>query len=52
MLTAVAELKGEADLSGGFASTSADVTEAFTTDRLLEMLTTRIDPKKSKDSAS
>ncbi len=48
-LTAAAELEGEVDLSGGFAFTSSDVIRAFTTDKLLEMLTTRIDPEKSMD---
>ena len=48
-LTAAAELDGEADLTKGFAFTSADVIKAFTTDKLLEMLTTRIDPEKSLD---
>ncbi len=48
-LTAVAELEGEVDLSGGFAFTSSDVLRAFTTDKLLEMVTTRIDPEKSID---
>jgi len=48
-LTAVAELEGEADLSGGFAFTSPDVIQAFPTDVLLQMLTTRIDPEKSID---
>ncbi len=48
-LTAAAELDGEADLTKGFAFTSADVIKAFTTDKLLEMLTTRIDPEKSID---
>lgn len=46
-LTAAAELEGTADLSQGFEFTSADVTRAFPTARLLEMLTTRIDPDKS-----
>ena len=40
---------GEVDLSGGMAFTSSDVIQAFTTDKLLEMLTTRIDPEKSAD---
>ena len=48
-LTAAAELEGEADLTGGFAFTSADVIQAFPTDVLLQMLTTRIDPEKSID---
>lgn len=48
-LTAAAELEGEADLTGGFEFTSRDVIRAFTTDKLLEMLTTRIDPEKSID---
>ncbi len=48
-LTAAAELDGVADLSGGFAFTSPDVTRAFPSDVLLQMLTTRIDPAKSAD---
>jgi len=48
-LTAAAELEGEVDLSGGFAFTSSDVLKAFPTEKLLEMLTTRIDPEKSID---
>ncbi len=48
-LTAAAELEGEADLTGGFAFTSPDVIQAFPTDVLLQMLTTRIDPEKSID---
>ena len=48
-LTAAAELEGEADLTAGFEFTSRDVIQAFTTDKLLEMLTTRIDPEKSID---
>jgi alkyl sulfatase BDS1-like metallo-beta-lactamase superfamily hydrolase len=48
-LTAAAELEGEVDLSGGFSFTSADVIQAFPTDTLLQMLTTRIDPEKSID---
>jgi alkyl sulfatase BDS1-like metallo-beta-lactamase superfamily hydrolase len=48
-LTAAAELEGKADLSGGFAFTSPDVIQAFPSDVLLEMLTTRIDPDKSID---
>ena len=48
-LTAAAELEGEVNLSGGFAFTSSDVIRAFTTDKLLEMITTRIDPEKSID---
>ncbi len=48
-LTAAAELEGEADLSGGFAFTSPDVIQAFPSDVLLQMLTTRIDPEKSVD---
>ena len=48
-LTAAAELDGEADLTKGFTFTSPDVIKAFTTDKLLEMLTTRIDPEKSID---
>jgi alkyl sulfatase BDS1-like metallo-beta-lactamase superfamily hydrolase len=48
-LTAAAELEGEADLSGGFAFTSTDVIQAFPSNVLLEMLTTRIDPEKSID---
>lgn len=47
-LTAVAELEGD-DLTGGFEFTSSDVIKAFTTDKLLEMITTRIDPEKSID---
>ena len=47
--TAAAELEGEADLTGGFAFTSPDVIQAFPTDVLLEMLTTRIDSEKSID---
>ena len=48
-LTAAAELEGEVDMSGGFEFTSSDVIRAFTTDKLIEMLTTRIDPDKSID---
>jgi len=48
-LTAAAELEGEVDLTGGFAFTSPDVIQAFPSDVLLEMLTTRIDPEKSLD---
>lgn len=48
-LTAAAELDGEADLSGGFAFTSPDVIQAFPSNVLLQMLTTRIDPEKSAD---
>jgi alkyl sulfatase BDS1-like metallo-beta-lactamase superfamily hydrolase len=48
-LTAAAELEGKVDMTGGFAFTSSDVIRAFTTDKLLEMITTRIDPKKSID---
>ncbi len=48
-LTAAAELEGQVDLSGGFAFTSADVIQAFPTENLLEMMTTRIDPAKSID---
>jgi alkyl sulfatase BDS1-like metallo-beta-lactamase superfamily hydrolase len=48
-LTAAAELDGEVDLSGGFEFTSADVIQAFPTDVLLQMLTTRIDTEKSID---
>jgi alkyl sulfatase BDS1-like metallo-beta-lactamase superfamily hydrolase len=48
-LTAAAELEGEVDLTGGFAFTSSDVIQAFPTDVLLQMLTTRIDPEKSLD---
>jgi alkyl sulfatase BDS1-like metallo-beta-lactamase superfamily hydrolase len=48
-LTAVAELEGEADLSGGFSFTSSDVIRAFPTNVLLEMITTRIDWEKSID---
>jgi alkyl sulfatase BDS1-like metallo-beta-lactamase superfamily hydrolase len=48
-LTAVAELEGEEELRNGFAFTSADVIRAFTSDKLIEMLTTRIDPEKSID---
>ena len=48
-LTAAAELEGEADLTGGFAFTSSDVIRAFPSDILLQMLTTRINPKKSID---
>jgi len=49
-LTAVAELEGKADLSKGFAFTSPDVTQAFPSDVLLQMLTTRIDFEKSLDT--
>ena len=48
-LTAAAELEGEADLTAGFEFTSRDVIQAFTTDKLLEMFTTQIDPEKSID---
>ncbi len=48
-LTAAAELDGEADLTGGFSFTSSDVIQAFPSNVLLEMLTTRIDPEKSID---
>jgi len=48
-LTAAAELEGKVDMTGGFAFTSSDVIRAFTTDKLLEMITTRIDPEKSID---
>ena len=48
-LTAAAELEGDVDLTGGFEFTSADVIMAFPTDKLLEMMTTRIDPEKSAD---
>lgn len=48
-LAAVAELEGKVDMTKGFAFTSADVVQAFTTDKLLEMITTRIDPEKSID---
>ena len=48
-LTAAAELEGKVDMTKGFAFTSADVIKAFTTDKLLEMITTRIDPEKSID---
>ena len=48
-MTAAAELEGDADLTGGFNFTSRDVVQAFTTDKLLEMLTTRIDPERSAD---
>ena len=48
-LTAAAELEGDADLSGGFAFTSPDVIQAFPSDVLLQMMTTRIDAKKSID---
>ena len=49
-LTAAAELEGNVDLSGGFAFTSPDVIQAFPTEVLLQMLTTRIDPEKSVDT--
>jgi alkyl sulfatase BDS1-like metallo-beta-lactamase superfamily hydrolase len=48
-LTAAAELDGEADLTKGFSFTSSDVIQAFPSNVLLEMLTTRIDPEKSID---
>lgn len=48
-LTAAAELEGNVDMTKGFAFTSSDVIRAFTTDKLLEMITTRIDPEKSMD---
>ncbi len=48
-LTAAAELDGEMDLSAGFEFTSPDVTQAFPSDVLLQMLTIRIDPEKSID---
>ena len=48
-LTAAAELDGEADLTKGFSFTSTDVIQSFPTDKLIEMLTTRIDPQKSID---
>ena len=48
-LTAAAELEGKVDLTKGFNFTSADVIKAFTTDKLLEMITTRIDSEKSID---
>ncbi len=48
-LTAAAELDGNVDLSGGFSFTSPDVIQAFPSDVLLQMLTTRIDPEKSID---
>ncbi len=48
-LTAVAELEGKIDMTKGFSFTSSDVIKAFTTDKLLEMITTRIDPEKSID---
>ena len=51
-MTAAAELDGGADLSGGFAFTSPDVIQTFPSDKLLEMLTTRIDPEKSVDVRS
>lgn len=49
-LTAAAELEGEADLTGGFAFTSADVIRAFPTNVLLQLITTRIDWEKSIDT--
>lgn len=48
-LTAAAELEGDVDMTGGFEFTSSDVIMAFPTDKLLEMITTRIDPEKSID---
>ena len=48
-LTAAAELEGDADLTGGFAFTSPDVIQAFTSDVLLKMMTTRINAQKSID---
>jgi alkyl sulfatase BDS1-like metallo-beta-lactamase superfamily hydrolase len=48
-LTAAAELEGEADLTGGFVFTSSDVIQAFPTAVLLQMLTARVDPKRSID---
>lgn len=48
-LTAAAELEGNVDLTGGMEFTSSDVIRAFTTEKLLEMITTRIDPEKSID---
>jgi len=48
-LTAAAELEGKIEMTKGFAFTSSDVIQAFTTDKLLEMMTTRIDPVKSSD---
>ena len=41
--------RGGVDLSGGFAFTSSEVVRVFTTDKLLEMITARIDPEKSID---
>ena len=48
-LTAAVELDGNGDLSGGFAFTSPDVIQAFPTDVLLQMMTTRINAEKSID---
>lgn len=48
-LSAATELEGKVDMTKGFEFTSADVIKAFTTDKLLEMLTIRIDPEKSMD---
>lgn len=48
-LTAVAELEGTLDASNGIEFTSKDVIQTFTTDKLLAMLTTRLDAEKSID---
>lgn len=49
-MVAAAELDGDVDISRSFDFTSADVILAFTTDKPLEMMTTRVDPEKSLDT--